>query len=73
MPDLSSNGCKAVAQCRSCGTPVPTADPIFVKFQRCYYCGRHHPLGGKWTLTTVPVILAAMVGLLAIWWTQMPL
>jgi hypothetical protein len=59
------------AECRSCGTPIPPAEPILLKFQRCYYCGRHHPLGRNWTLTTVPVIIAAMIGLLAIWWTHL--
>jgi hypothetical protein len=59
------------AECRSCGSPIAPDDPILTKFQRCYYCGRHHPLGRNWTLTTVPVIVAA-IGLLAIWWTHLP-
>jgi hypothetical protein len=69
----SSNSHRGVgAECRSCGTPIPPADPILVKFRRCYYCGRHRPLGNNWTLTTVPVIIAAVIGLLAIWWTHLP-
>jgi hypothetical protein len=59
------------AECRSCGSPIAPDEPILTKFQRCYYCGRHHPLGGTWTLTTVPVMVAAAIGLLAIWWTNL--
>jgi hypothetical protein len=65
---MSSNN----AECRSCGSPIAADEPILTKFQRCYYCGRHHPLGSSWTLTTVPVIAAAVIGLLAIWWTHLP-
>lgn len=72
MSHTSSSRHGAGAECRSCGTPLPPAEPILVKFQRCYYCGRHRPLGSKWTLSTMPVIIAAMIGLLAIWWTHLP-
>jgi hypothetical protein len=72
MSHSSAAGHDASAQCRSCGTAIPHSEPILLKFQRCYYCGRHHPLGRNWTLTTVPVIVAAMIGLLAIWWTHLP-
>jgi hypothetical protein len=58
-------------ECRSCGSPITADDPILTKFQRCYYCGQHHPFGRNWTLTTVPVIIAAMAGLLAFWWTHL--
>jgi hypothetical protein len=57
-------------ECRSCGTPIPPSDPILVKFRRCFYCGRHRPHGNNWTLTTVPVMILAVIGLLAIWWTH---
>lgn len=60
------------AECRSCGSPIAPDEPILTKFQRCYFCGRRHPLGSRWTLTTVPAIIAAAVGLLAIWWTHLP-
>jgi hypothetical protein len=57
------------AECRSCGSPIAPDEPILVKFQRCYYCGRRHPHGSKWTLATAPAIIAVVAGLLAIWWT----
>ncbi|HWV40756.1 hypothetical protein [Pseudorhodoplanes sp.] len=60
------------AECRSCGSPIAPDEPILTKFQRCYYCGRHHPLGSKWTLTTAPVIIVAVIGLIAVWWTHLP-
>ena len=59
------------ADFRSCGSPIDPDEPIFSKFQRCYYCGRRHPLGGAWTLTTVPVVAAAAIGAFAIWWTNL--
>ena len=59
------------AECRSCGSPIDPDEPILCKFQRCYYCGRRHPLGGAWTLTTVPVVAAAAIGAFAIWWTNL--
>jgi hypothetical protein len=68
----TSSACDADGECRSCGTSIPLSEPILVKFQRCYYCGRHHPLGPDWTLTTVPVIVVAVIGLFAIWWTHLP-
>ena len=58
-------------ECRSCGSPIAPDEPILTKFQRCYYCGRHHPLGSTWTLTNVPVMIAAAIGLLTIWWTNL--
>jgi hypothetical protein len=60
------------AECRSCGSPIAADEPILAKFQRCYYCGRHHPLGRTWTLTTAPVMIAAAIGFLAFWWTHLP-
>ena len=68
MSHASSSRHGVSAECRTCGTPIPSTDPILEKFQRCYYCGRHRPFGNNWTLTTVPVIVAAVIGLLAIWW-----
>ena len=67
-----STSASDTGHCRSCQTPLPHSEPILVKFQRCNYCGRHHPLGGTWTLTTAPVVVAATLGLLAIVWTHLP-
>jgi hypothetical protein len=61
----------AGSDCRSCGSPIAADDPILAKFQRCYYCGRRHPLASRRTLTTVPVIIATVAGLFAIWWTHL--
>jgi hypothetical protein len=62
----------AASECRSCRTPIPPAEPILAKFDRCYYCGRYRPLGRNWTLTTVPVIAVAVIGLVALWWANLP-
>ena len=59
-------------ECSSCGTSIPLSEPILVKFQRCYYCGRSHPFGGVWKGRTTPVIVVAAVAFLAIWWTRAP-
>ncbi len=57
--------------CTGCGTALPVSEPILVKFHRCYYCGRHNPLGPVWKLRTAPAIIAAAIGIIAIWWTQL--
>lgn len=73
MPHPSSvQTCEAGAECRACGTTIPLNEPILVKFRRCFYCGRHDPLGASWTNTTAPVVIAALIGLIAIWWTHIP-
>ena len=59
--------------CRSYGTSIPSSEPILVKFQRCYYCGRHHPFGRLWLNSTAPVVIVAVIGLIAILWTHLPL
>ncbi|MFZ5690125.1 MAG: hypothetical protein ACOY5F_02590 [Pseudomonadota bacterium] len=70
MSRVGTESCVS-AECRSCGSPIAADEPILAKFQRCYYCGRHYPLGRNWTFTTAPVIIAAMAGLLALWWTHL--
>jgi hypothetical protein len=57
--------------CRSCGTSIPSSEPILVKFQRCYYCGQHHPFGNIWMNRTAPAIIMAAIGLIALWWVQL--
>lgn len=57
--------------CRGCGTSIPVSEPILVKFQRCYYCGQHHPFGNVWVSRTAPVAVVAAIGLIALWWTQL--
>lgn len=64
-PALETHG-----ECIGCGTSLPVSEPILVKFHRCYYCGQHHPLGSGRQNCTAPVILAAAIGLIALWWTQ---
>jgi hypothetical protein len=60
------------ANCVSCGTSLPLTEPILVKFQRCYYCGQHHPCGSAWKNRTAPVVAAAAIGVIAIWWMHLP-
>ncbi len=61
----------ARGQCIGCGTSLPLAEPILVKFHRCYYCGQHGPLGSGRRNRTAPVVFAAAIGLIALWWTQL--
>ncbi len=58
-------------ECIGCGTCIPLTETILVKFHRCYYCGQHHPLGSEWRNRTAPVLIAATIGLIALWWTQL--
>ena len=58
-------------ECIGCGTCIPLAEPILVKFHRCYYCGQHHPHGSEWRNRTAPVLIAAAIGLIALLWTQL--
>lgn len=57
-------------ECIGCGTAIPLDEPILLKFHRCYYCGQHRPFGSEWRSRTAPVLIAATIGLLALWWTQ---
>jgi hypothetical protein len=57
--------------CVSCGTAIPPGEPILVKFRRCYYCGRHNPLGASWKTRAAPAVLLAAAGLVAIFWTHL--
>jgi len=68
MPQLSNH---VAAECRSCGSPIAPDEPILVSFQRCYYCGCRHPLGRRWTLATMPLLVAAFAGLVALWWSSL--
>jgi hypothetical protein len=63
-------GSEAHGECIGCGTSLPLREPILVKFHRCYYCGRHRPLGSGRRNRTAPVLIAAAFGLIALWWTQ---
>jgi hypothetical protein len=58
-------------ECIGCGTAIPLNEAILLKFHRCYYCGQHHPFGSEWKTRTAPVLIAAMIGLIALWWTQL--
>jgi hypothetical protein len=62
---------EAHGECIGCGTQLPLAEPILAKFHRCYYCGQHHPLGRARKNHTAPVLIAAAIGLIALWWTQL--
>lgn len=56
--------------CRNCGTIIPPAEPVLVKFHRCYYCGRYDPCGSSWrTLVLSGAVIAAMSAFTA-WWGQ---
>lgn len=61
---------EARRDCRGCGTSIPLTETILVKFQRCYYCGQHHPFGHAWMNRTAPAVIIAAIGLIALWWTQ---
>ncbi len=57
--------------CSGCGTKIPLREPILLKFHRCYYCGQHRPFGSEWRTRKAPVFIAATIGLIALWWTQL--
>ncbi len=64
-PNLEAQG-----ECIGCGTQLSLSEPILVKFHRCYYCGQHGPLGRGRANHTAPMMIAAAIGLIALWWTQ---
>lgn len=57
-------------KCRKCGTHLPLSDLVLQKFRRCYYCGRHNPLGADWRNIAAPGVMAALAALTMLWWTQ---
>lgn len=62
---------EAHGDCIGCGTSLSRSEPILVTFRRCYYCGQHNPLGSGRQNHTAPVLIAATIGLIALWWTQL--
>lgn len=56
--------------CRACGTIIPAAEPVLVKFRRCHYCGRYNPFGSNWRALALPGAIVAAMSALTAWWGQ---
>ena len=50
--------------------PIPHSEPILLKFQRCYYCGRHNPFGADWRSLVAPALVVTVLAALTMWWRQ---
>ena len=57
-----------LGQCCACGTSIPSCEPIYEKFGRCYFCGRFNPVGPRLRRLLTPLCLILALTVFTVWW-----